>query len=561
MKRSILLILILSLCMQTAFIPAAYTEEEVVTVASDAQALKNGDRGEDVKALQERLRALKYLSAKATGNYLNQTEKAVMAVQKAYGLPETGEADLDLLELIYSDEFYRPLKKDDKGSDVSALQERLSAFGFYFGKISGTYADATVNAVREFQALNGLEASGRADIATQSKLFGDDVAMPTPDPNATPAPSPAPTTPPDTGYPGKLQYGSQQKAVTTLQEQLNYLGYFNRSATGGFYKETQAAVKAFQKQNGMEDDGVVGEETWNALFRADVVLPHNTPRPTPEPTPIPYFMEVDVTNQLVKVFRRDENNEFTDLYKVFTTSTGTEKRPSDVGTWTLNGRKARWALFPAWGNAYAQYWTRINRSIAFHSILYTPDRKEVKMASVKNLGKRASAGCIRLSIADAKWVYENITEGVQVRIYEDGPSDPELKYANRLGEFSTRLSDHLATPEPTRRPDYDMALTPAGDIRELKVGSEGEDVFWLQSRLKELGYYLGSVTGQYREGTRDAVKKYQSDNKLKGNGVANKATQELLYSQTAEAVALAQAKAEPEVTPEPTPDFVVGEGN
>ncbi len=560
MKRSILLIMILSLCVQMAFVPSIQAqEEEAVTVTSEARVMKNGDRGEDVKALQERLRALQYLSAKATGNYLSQTEKAVQAVQSAYDLPQTGEVDADLLELIYGDEFYRPLKNGNKGSDVSALQERLGNMGFYYGKVSGSYLDATEKAVRDFQGMNGLEQSGIADIQTQNRLYSSDAVIPTPDPNATPTPSPAPTTAPNTAYPGKLQYGSKQNGVTTLQEQLNYLGYFNRKATGGFYKETQASVKDFQRQNGMAEDGVVGEETWQALFSAEVVLPHNTPKPTPEPTPVPYFIEVDVNNQLIKVFRRDENNEFTDLHKVFTASTGTEKYPSDVGTWTLTGRKARWAHFPTWGGGYAQYWTRINSSIAFHSFMYTPDRKQVKMASVNKLGRRASHGCIRLTLHDAKWIYDNIFEGVEVWIHEDAPLDQELKYANRLGEYSERLGTHVATPAPTQQPVYDMAAAPQEKIRELKVGAQGEDVHWLQSRLKELGFYLGTVTGDYREGTREAVKAYQRANKLSVNGTANKATQELLLAQAAEAVA-ALATPMPTQVPAPTPDFVVGEG-
>ena len=182
------------------------------------------------------------------------------------------------------------------------------------------------------------------------------------------------------------------------------------------------------------------------------------------------------------------------------------------------------------------------------------------MASVNKLGRRASHGCIRLTLDDAKWIYDNIGEGTEVWIHEDGLIDPELKYFNRLGEFSQKLGNHVATPEPAPRPDYDMAVTPAGGIRELKVGAEGDDVFWLQNRLKELGYYLGSVTGQYREGTRDAVKAYQRDNKLRVNGTANKETQELLYSQTAQAVAALQPTPAPTATPAPATDYVVGEG-
>ncbi|NCB34606.1 MAG: peptidoglycan-binding protein, partial [Clostridia bacterium] len=164
------------------------------------------------------------------------------------------------------------------------------------------------------------------------------------------------------------------------------------------------------------------------------------------------------------------------------------------------------------------------------------------------------------TLNDAKWIYDNIGEGTEVWIHEDGLIDPELKYANRLGEFSQKLGNHIATPEPAPKPDYDMAVTPAGGIRELKVGAEGDDVFWLQNRLKELGYYLGSVTGQYREGTRDAVKAYQRDNKLRVNGTANKETQELLYSQTAQAVAALQPTPAPTAIPAPATDYVVGEG-
>lgn len=562
MKRNFLFLLVLMLCLQTFNIGIAASSEfeQAQTVTSDSRLLKHGDRGEDVKILQERLRDLLYLDAKATGNYLNQTEKAVKAFQQAYGLDQTGEVDIDLLELIYGDEAYRPLQKDSKGKDVMALQARLSELGFYFGKLTGSYLDATMGAVKSFQFLNGLEVTGIADIATQNKLYGDEYILPTPDPNATPSPTAAPTTPPDTTYPGQLKYGSKSNTVTVLQEQLAYLGYFLRKPTGGFYKETQSAVQTFQKQNGLSNNGVVEETTWTALFSEDAVLPHNTPRPTPEPTPIPYFIEVDVANQLIKVFKRDSSNEFTDLHKVFISSTGTSSYPSDVGVWTLNGKKARWAMFPTWGGGYAQYWTRINKSIAFHSFLYTSDRKQVKMNSVKALGRPASHGCIRMTLFDAKWIYDNIGKGVEVWIHEDGLIDPELKYSVLPGPFDTKLGYHAATPVPTQKPAYDMERQPSGPFRELKMEAVGEDVFWLQSRLKELGYYPGTITGQYREGTRDAVKAYQKANSVRGNGIANTATLELLYSQTAQEVsARITASPVPSDSPSPIAEFVVEE--
>lgn len=564
MKRLFLFFLIFMLCLQGLNIQTVLANEfdQALTVTSDARVLQHGDRGEDVKVLQERLRELLYLEAKATGNYLNQTEKAIKKVQQAYGLEETGIADIDLLEIIYGKEAYRPLELNAKGADVSRLQQRLSELGFYDAKVTGSYLDATKKAVQGFQALNNLSVSGNADIATQEKLYGDEFIIPTPDPNATPSPTAAPTLPPDTSYPGQLKYGSKSDAVTLLQEQLAYLGYFTRKPTGGFYQKTLSSVKEFQKQNGLSDTGIVEETTWAALFSDEAVLPRHTARPTPEPTPIPYFIEVDVANQLVKVFRRDENNEFTDLHKVFIASTGTTSYPSDVGIWTLNGKKARWALFPTWGGGYAQYWTRINKSIAFHSFLYTNDRKQIKMNSVKALGRTASHGCIRLTLFDAKWIYDHIDKDVQVWIHEDGIIDQELKYASSPGAFDAKLGYHAPTPVPSQKPVYDKAKLPVGNIRELKLGDMGEDVFWLQSRLTELGFYQVSITGQFREGTRDAVKSYQKSQNMRVNGVADKSMLELLYSQTADEVErLAVNSSEPTSSPNPSLDILVEPGD
>ena len=535
MKRNLLIFLIIL----SFLAPLAQAEEaapvtedsEVVIVTSEGRDLKFGDKGEDVSQLQTRLKDLRYYNGPVSGNYAEVTRKAVRAVQEAYGLPTTGNADIALQEIIYGD-CHRPLKKGSEGKDVSRLQTRLSELGYYWGKISGNYLDGTTAAVGHFQADNGLDKTGNADVKTLEKLYSDDIVMPTPDP-AAPQTTPAPlaTLPSDVTFKKKLSYGSKSNEVKMVQERLALLGFFDKKATSGFYTHTQAAVKKFQTYNGLVSDGVVGEETWNVMFSLDVVRADATPKPTPEPTPIPYFVEVDVNNQLIKVYKDDGMGGYTDLDKVFTCSTGTQKFPSDVGTWTLNGKTARWASFPTWGGGTAQYWTRINRSIAFHSFLYSSDQRTVNMGSVNKLGRPASHGCIRMTLQDAKWIYDNLGAGVEVWIHEDAPLDPELKYANRPGPFDSKAKIHLATPEPTPAPYYDGSRPPA-EPRNMKVGVEGEDVYWLQMKLKELGFYTGTVTGQYREGTKAAVKAYQIANKLGSSGNADKKTLQHLYEQT-----------------------------
>lgn len=543
MKRNLLIFLIIFTALFTLVqaqeaVPVA-EEEEVVIDTSESRALRFRDKGDDVAQLQTRLKDLRYYNGPVSGNYLEVTRKAVRAVQEAYGLEQTGDADLALQEIIYGD-CHRPLKKGMEGKDVSRLQTRLSELGYYWGKISGDYLDGTTAAIGHFQEDNGLPKTGNADVKTLEKIYSDDIVMPTPDP-AAPSAAPAPTPPPDAAFRGKLSYGSKNNEVKLVQERLTALGFFDKKATSGYYRHTQAAVKKFQSYNGLVPDGVVGEDTWNVMFSLDVVRADGVPKPSPAPTPVPYFVEVDVKNQLIKVFRDDGMGGYSDLEKIFTCSTGTEKFPSDVGTWTLSGKKARWAHFPTWGGGYAQYWTKITGSIAFHSVLYSPDRQRVNMGSVKKLGRPASHGCIRLTVDDAKWLYDRLGKGVQVWIHEDAPLDPELKYANRPGSFNSGTKLHNPTPAPTPMPYYDGSRPPA-EPRNMKVGTEGEDVFWLQMKLKELGYYSGTVTGQYREGTKAAVKEYQKANKLGSSGNADIKTLTFLYEQTAVST-----------TPAPTP--------
>ena len=68
-----------------------------------------------------------------------------------------------------------------------------------------------------------------------------------------------------------LRRGDKGEDVKELQKELISLGYALQKygADGDFGKETEAAVKAFQTDNGMKADGVVGEKTYAALEKAN----------------------------------------------------------------------------------------------------------------------------------------------------------------------------------------------------------------------------------------------------------------------------------------------------
>jgi len=67
----------------------------------------------------------------------------------------------------------------------------------------------------------------------------------------------------------------------------------------------------------------------------------------------------------------------------------------------------------------------------------------------------------------------------------------------------------------------------------LQYGDKGEAVKSLQARLMELGYFTGTVGGNYLDITRSAVSAFQSAAKLKVTGVADQATLTALFSDDA----------------------------
>ena len=550
-------------------------EEELEEEIMEGRALQYGDEGDDVLELQTRLKDLKYYTGSLSGRYREGTRAAVKTFQGDNGLEKTGIADPETQTLIFSAK-YRPLRYGASGDEVKRLQARLTELGYYKGKLSGKFLGGTQKSLRQFQEKNGLTATGAADVRTQQKIYsmdaiakndtaeqdlagylvggedgsgGQNAAMDT-----------------ATAYKKTLRSGSSGTLVKQLQTRMTELGYYDGPISGNFAKKTLRAVKTIQTQNGLKATGQVDESTWNVIFNeAGIVMPDATPKPTPEPTPVPYAITVDVTNQVTSVYGLDENGAYTIPVRQMLCSTGTKANPSDVGDWVLNGRHAKWCEFPKWGNSYARYWTRINSNIAFHSPIYTAVSLDaMKTSSYKMLGNRASHGCIRLTVEDAKWIYENIGAGTVVSIREDMPSDPELRDALKLPPLKKGTSIPVETPVPTPEPEYDASAVPE-ITRKLKKNSEGPDVYWVQRRLQELGYYKGYAGGKMLNGTVNALKAFQKASGIYASGEVDARTMAILtqtvtatetpVQETPAPAAVGGAEtAQPEATPAPTFD-------
>ncbi|MEH1971478.1 MULTISPECIES: peptidoglycan-binding domain-containing protein [unclassified Nostoc] len=145
--------------------------------------LAKGDEGEDVRALQERLRVAGFYYGNATGIFGPITEEAVKRFQDSYKLSVDGIAGPATLGKLpgvgIGDGEEAPkkvvnrdkLRVGDRGEPVRIVQEQLIQAGYLEGEPNGYYGPYTADAVRRFQAANFLAASGVAGPTTRAKLY------------------------------------------------------------------------------------------------------------------------------------------------------------------------------------------------------------------------------------------------------------------------------------------------------------------------------------------------------------------------------------------------------
>ena len=145
----------------------------------------------------------------------------------------------------------------------------------------------------------------------------------------------------------------------------------------------------------------------------------------------PYYIEVIRNQNVVIVYGLDSNNKYTKIVKVFICSVGKSTSQTPTGTFNTSD-KSSWGWLV--GNLYGQYYTRITGSILFHSVPYTKKAKDtLEWDEYNKLGTPASKGCVRMTVRDVKWIYDNCPRGTTVKIYDGNlpngvskPSAPKI---------------------------------------------------------------------------------------------------------------------------------------
>ncbi|MBQ8110529.1 MAG: peptidoglycan-binding protein [Clostridia bacterium] len=248
-----------------------------------------------------------------------------------------------------------------------------------------------------------------------------------------------------------------------------------------------------------------------------------------------YYIEVDITNQMVTVY--DSNNvSDSGIVRQMICSTGKNATPTPVGTYSLptphSIERKEWYYFSEF-NCYAKWATRVVRGILFHSVLYTAKKVGPTKASTKALGSKASHGCIRLRVEDAKWIAENCPGGTTCKIFKSAAKNDALR--KRLLNRSFSRDEMTYDAYMGRAEGTSLASTTIN----LSKGKKGDLVTLLQHRLRALGYTSAPADGKFGATTKTAVNAFLAACGLKQNGKVNNAVWDRMFAADAPTSTLA----------------------
>lgn len=193
--------------------------------------------------------------------------------------------------------------------------------------------------------------------------------------------------------------------------------------------------------------------------RKPTATPKPTNPPTPTPAPLPYKIIVDKADCAFAVFSLDDSGNYTVKVATFPAALGGTRTPD--GTHKI-GSKQSWK---AWnGGTYSPFATRYASGIYFHGPVYrSMDPGDMIPSYYEAIGTNASQGCVRTTVAGARFVYYNCAAGTVVEVENSSdlvsyPGKPAIDPAYPTWDPTdpsprpTPTGEPTATPTPTPTP-------------------------------------------------------------------------------------------------------------
>ena len=383
------------------------------------------------------------------------------------------------------------IRENSSGATVSKVQTELKALGYYYGQITGNAGPKTVAAIKSFQGKNGLTADGIAGPQTIAKI---DAAYEAKGGSSSGSGSSA----------SGLKLNSKGTDVRNLQQDLTTLGYYWAEITGNFGAKTETAVKRFQEENGLTADGVAGTKTLNAIAAA-VARKGGTPASGGNAG-----TTLKLNSQGTKVSQLQTDLKQLGYYYAEITGNFGEKTEAAVkafqkakgltadgvaGTKTLNAIAA--AVDKAGGSSSGSSSTNM------------------KLGSTG-----AAVSALQQNLTTLGYYYGDVTGHYGNLTQQAVKKFQKAKGLTQDGVASTATLNAITSALKNAGVD----VGPGTVATTLREGDKGTAVTELQTMLKKLNYYYGSVTGSFGSLTKQAVRKFQDANKLTVDGVAGPAT-------------------------------------
>jgi peptidoglycan hydrolase-like protein with peptidoglycan-binding domain len=355
----------------------------------------------------------------------------------------------------------------------------------------------------------------------------------------TPTPAPTVTANADATKYTALATGSTGSQVRALQEALTELGYYTGTVDSKYGKGTATAVTAFQKKNGLTQDGKASQELQLFLYEGKPKNPKG-------------YRKVIKTVPMVSGITIQSGNTGEAVENM-------QKRLQELGYYTadINGNcdKATVTAIKAFQkkmNLTADGIANSNVLDVLYGALAVPASAVVTPTPTPTVAPPTTTVKKGDKSDDVKKVQQRLADLGYFSGSISGKFDDATETALKAFQKKNKLSQDGVCGAQTRtvlfgiNPIYAVATsTPAADATSTPVvitqdttvtiqsGSRGAAVLALQKRLVELKYYSSRLDGVYLEDDIQAVRSFQKNNNLTVDGKAGYQTQSVLYSATA----------------------------